>query len=73
MAIGLLQAFELIHTYGKRAIDAKIITHDDILFSAAAWTRKGCKIVSSKLTRADIDRVIDMGKRIKAWKDEGMK
>ena len=65
MAVGLLEAFGLIEEYGR-----KVLTVDEILFAADARKRKGCRTIRSTLLDDERKRVLEMGRRIKKWKDE---
>jgi len=64
MAVGMLEAFGLAEEYGR-----EVLTTDEILFIADARKRKGCRSIRSTLLREERDRVIELGKKIKKWKD----
>jgi len=70
MAVGLLESFGLIEEFGRLAMDEEIITIDDIIFSASAKKRKGCRSIASRLTAEDNQKIMDIGRRIKKWRDE---
>jgi redox-regulated HSP33 family molecular chaperone len=66
MAIGLLEAFELINRYASKKIDGvSILTVEEILFASDCYRRKGCRMIRTTLTAEDIKQVIELGKRIK--------
>lgn len=65
MAVGLLEAFSLAEDYGR-----EVLTTEEILFMASARKRKGCRTIRSTLLAEERNRVIELGKKIKKWKDE---
>lgn len=64
MAVGLLEAFGLAEEYGR-----EVLTTDEILFIADARKRKGCRSIRSTLLAEERTRVVELGKKIKKWKD----
>jgi hypothetical protein len=70
MAVGLLESFELIECFGSEVVRDGIITIEDIMFAVAAKKKKGCRSIASRLTAEDNQRVIELGRIIKKWKDE---
>jgi hypothetical protein len=66
VAVGLLEAFDLINKYASKKIDGEtILTIDEILFASDCFRRKGCRMIKTTLTAEDIKQVIELGKRIK--------
>ena len=64
MAVGLIESFGLIEEYGR-----EVLTTEEILFAADARKRKGCRSIKSTLVHEERMRVMELGKRIKTWKD----
>jgi len=64
MAVGLIESFGLIEEYG-----AKVLTVDEVLFAADARKRKGCRSIRSSLTHEERSRVMELGRKIKKWRD----
>ncbi|MBN2258114.1 MAG: hypothetical protein JW704_09845 [Anaerolineaceae bacterium] len=65
MAVGLIEAFWLFEQFGRPALD-----DDDILFMAMAKRKKGCRMIPNTLTKQEAARVLEIGDRLKKWKDE---
>ena len=65
MAVGMLEAFCLIEQYGRM-----VLTVEEMLFAADARKRKGCRSITSTLLQEEREKVMEMGRRIKKWKDE---
>lgn len=65
MAVGLMEAFYLFENYGRKAL-----TDKEILYMAQAKKKRGCRLIRSKLTDEDIKEVMEIGLKIKKWKDE---
>ena len=67
MAVGIIESFELIHKYAskKTASGEPYMTQDEILFAAEAYRRKGCRLIKTTLTKEEIGRILEIGKRIK--------
>lgn len=65
MGVGLIEAFALIDRYGR-----EVLSNEEIIFSARAKKKKGCRTVSSSITTEERMQVIELGKRVKRWKDE---
>ena len=70
MAVGLLESFGLIEQYGRDAHKAGIVSTEELLFAAEAKKRKGCRSVKSTLISEERMKVIEIGKRIKNWRNE---
>ena len=65
MAVGLLESFALVEEYGSQ-----VLTAEEILFVAGARKRKGCRTIASKLLAEERLRVMELGRKIKKWKEE---
>lgn len=69
MAVGLLESFHLVEEYGKAAMDNNILSIDDLIFVANAKKRKGCRSIPSQLRAEERQRVMEIGKIVKSWRD----
>ncbi len=63
-AMGMLEAFGLAEEVGVKAL-----SFDEILFMADARKRKGCKMTPRQLTTEEVQRVIDLGRKCKTYKE----
>jgi len=61
----MLEAFELAEAVGDKAL-----TIDELLFVADARKRKGCRTLKSALSADERRRVMNLGLKCKAWKEE---
>jgi len=68
MGMALLDAFGLAEEIGARALSP-----DDVFWLAEARKRKGCKLMQNQLTREEMDRVLELGRRCLAYKKENQR
>jgi len=63
-AVGLLEAFQLAEEVGARAL-----TFDEVLWMADAKKRKGCALQPRQLTRPEIERAMQLGRKCLDYKE----
>lgn len=63
-AVGLLEAFGLAEEVG-----ARVLTFEELLFMADARKRKGCMLETRRLTADEVQRVIVLGRKCRAYKE----
>ncbi len=64
-AIGMLEAFSLVHEVGEY-----VLTKEEIRFMRTCESKKGCPLERSKLTSDDRLRIIRLGQQCKMWKEQ---
>jgi hypothetical protein len=60
----MLEAFELSEEVGDKALTA-----DELFFMADARKRKGCRLLKTRLTDEEVQRVLVLGLKCRKWKE----
>jgi hypothetical protein len=68
MGMALLEAFGLAEEVNIRALSP-----EEVFWLAEARKRKGCKLMRNQLTREEMDRVLELGRRCLAYKKENQR